>query len=215
MEKEDLKKIYMKINPTYRKLCAVQEQLDQVNRRLNELVGYQTRNQYMLWMLQKENPKTLRETQKDFWHNYPKADGDMQILQKANLFMMKEMKRICDANGIKFWLHGGTLIGAIRHAGFIPWDDDVDVAMTRKDLERFIDICNASNEYKVGLYYHDNETFSRAYQFRRRNDDIPCFIDIFVFDFYSGHYPENNAIFRKQFAAQRSQMVNDCNLYGL
>ena len=61
----------------------------------------------------------------------------IQNLQEANLRIMDEIDRICRKYGIRYMLDSGTLIGAVRHGGFIPWDDDMDIAMTRKEWERF------------------------------------------------------------------------------
>jgi lipopolysaccharide cholinephosphotransferase len=56
------------------------------------------------------------------------------------LSMMKKFASYCDAHGLRYYLVGGTLLGAIRHHGFIPWDDDVDIGMPRPDYERFLDL---------------------------------------------------------------------------
>lgn len=56
--------------------------------------------------------------------------------QKELLRMLEKLAEICDANGIRWWLSSGTLLGAMRHGGFIPWDDDVDIVMLREDCER-------------------------------------------------------------------------------
>ena len=54
--------------------------------------------------------------------------------------MLEEVVNICDSNGIVYYLAGGTALGAIRHRGFIPWDDDIDLMMPRADWERFVEI---------------------------------------------------------------------------
>lgn len=119
-----------------------------------------------------------------------------QSVKYAQLDLLTELKRVCEKNGISYFLIGGTLIGAIRHDGFIPWDDDIDVGMLRADYERFISACaeDLNPEYKLydwdideksplpflklkikGTHYQ--EELSKDTEM---NDEI--FIDIFPFD---------------------------------
>lgn len=63
---------------------------------------------------------------------------DLERVHQANLEILKEIDRICRREGISYMLDAGTLLGAVRHKGFIPWDDDADVAFTRDHYTRFI-----------------------------------------------------------------------------
>lgn len=65
---------------------------------------------------------------------------DGSTLRKAQLRMLEMLRfldRVCRENGIRYWLASGTLLGAVRHGGFLPWDDDVDVCMLREDADAF------------------------------------------------------------------------------
>ncbi len=65
--------------------------------------------------------------------------SQLKACQKKQLSILEEIDRICKAHRIEYWLDGGTLLGAVRHGGFIPWDDDIDIAMTAVNLQRFIE----------------------------------------------------------------------------
>jgi len=82
---------------------------------------------------------------------YETLDADrLKTLQKILLATLLELDRVCRKNNIKYFLAGGTLLGAIRHHGFIPWDDDVDVMMLREDYEKFLRV--AENDLSDRLF---------------------------------------------------------------
>lgn len=64
----------------------------------------------------------------------------LERIHESNFDLLCEVDRVCRKHGIRYFLHGGTLLGAIRHQDFIPWDDDVDLAMPRADYDRFIEV---------------------------------------------------------------------------
>ena len=62
---------------------------------------------------------------------------NVDLLHEADLTIVKEVVKICDDNGLTYYMLGGSQLGAIRHKGFIPWDDDIDLGMPREDYEKF------------------------------------------------------------------------------
>lgn len=63
---------------------------------------------------------------------------NLRQLQQVGIYIYKELLRVCNEIGVNLYLHGGTLIGAIRHKGFIPWDDDIDLCISRPDYEKLL-----------------------------------------------------------------------------
>ena len=84
---------------------------------------------------------------------------DMKRAWAAQLEVLEEVKRVCGILGIKFFADWGTLLGAVRHHGFIPWDDDMDIAMLREDYMRFLSEAPVLLEkyYEIKSVYNDPE----------------------------------------------------------
>lgn len=80
----------------------------------------------------------------------------LRKLQITQFQLLLEVKRICDKHNIAYFLDGGTLLGAVRHKGFIPWDDDIDIGMLRDDYTRFLNICN--NELSDDFFLQTKDT---------------------------------------------------------
>lgn len=125
----------------------------------------------------------------------------LRRVQLAELEILVDVKKVCDENGIGYFLSGGTLIGAMRHGGFIPWDDDVDIGMLRPEFEKFKEIAQEKlgNKYffqswdtdaefpfasakvrKIGTLYREATSINTNYH-------SELFIDIFPYD----NYPDN------------------------
>lgn len=85
--------------------------------------------------------------------------SNIDLLHQVDLNIVKEVVDICDKNDITYFMLGGTMLGAIRHKGFIPWDDDIDLGMPRKDYERFLKIAPRalSSHLKVVNYRTDSK----------------------------------------------------------
>ena len=124
-------------------------------------------------------------------------ERQVSSIQKADLILLRELDRVCTLLGIKYFVCGGTMLGYVRHGGFIPWDDDVDVAMLRSDYNRFISEAGAVLDKRVFLQtrdtdpnipylfskirLNDTEYVTEYNEFRDFHKGI-C-LDIFPFDF--------------------------------
>ncbi len=84
-----------------------------------------------------------------------RQDYGLASVHRANLDVLKEIDRICRKYGISYMMDSGTLLGAVRHGGFIPWDDDADVAFTRDSYEAFAKV--AHKELPEGMYFLEPE----------------------------------------------------------
>lgn len=92
-------------------------------------------------------------------------------LREAQLIMLKaliELDSVCKKHDIHYWLDAGTLLGAVRHSGFIPWDDDIDICMLRQDYEKLIKI--ASKSINQDLFFLQTKETDPSYPFV----NIPC-----------------------------------------
>ena len=126
----------------------------------------------------------------------------LRRLQLTQLDIAKEIKRVCEKNDIKYWLESGTLLGAVRHKGFIPWDDDLDIAMRRDDYERFKKIAprDLSSEYffqswetdeNFGLPFakvRKRKTIYKEIKAKNSKANNGIFVDIFPYDNYGDDY---------------------------
>ncbi len=85
------------------------------------------------------------------------SEQQFEDLHKLELELLLEVDRICKKCNIKYTLYAGTVLGAVRHKGFIPWDDDADTAMLRQDYDKFCEVCEKElDSERFYLQYHKN-----------------------------------------------------------
>lgn len=83
--------------------------------------------------------------------------------QVRMLEILIEVDKICQKHNIKYWLDGGTLLGAVRHGGFIPWDDDLDIAVMHNDYERMLDVLNKELPSNMKVQCHNTDSTFCSY----------------------------------------------------
>lgn len=102
---------------------------------------------------------------KNWNSSYNEEDNsELRKLQLVELDLMKLFSDICEKHHLRYYLVGGTMLGAVRHKGFIPWDDDMDVGMPRPDYEKFLKIVNDELPEGYGsLNYKKNKEYNRYF----------------------------------------------------
>ncbi|WP_211175760.1 LicD family protein [Paenibacillus sp. SZ31] len=127
----------------------------------------------------------------------PLTKGDLRAVQLIQIEMLTEVDRICRSHNINYAMIGGTMLGAIRHKGYIPWDDDADIGLLRAEYEKFRQVCETDLDHSR-FYFQDMRAtpgYRWGYGKIRRKDtfflregqahmpyESGIFIDIFPFD---------------------------------
>jgi lipopolysaccharide cholinephosphotransferase len=128
-------------------------------------------------------------------------DEVLNHLKQIELSILKDFIKICEENELDYFLYGGSLIGAIRHEGFVPWDDDIDVIMYREDYEKFLKIMHEHplDKYEVLSTDYTKDYFLLFSKMMLKNTifeewwvnqvdfELGIYIDIFVLDYLSNN----------------------------
>ncbi|MGN1166777.1 MAG: LicD family protein [Lachnospiraceae bacterium] len=158
---------------------------------------------------------------RDYTPWQPVLNDELQFqvdcIQKADLKLLQEMDRVCKEIGVGYFICGGTMLGYMRHQGFIPWDDDVDVAMLREDYDKFLK--EAPEHLSKGVFLQTRETdpnipylFSKIrldgteycteYNINRDFHKGLC-LDVFPFDYVPNDLEERNVFVEEVIALSK------------
>lgn len=139
------------------------------------------------------------------WRNYMR-EILLDELKDRQIAILDVVDAFCRENNINYWLDSGTLLGAIRHGGYIPWDDDIDIGMLRPDYDRFLAIFNMFNkQYQVFSVENNTnfpypfgkvlDTHTVLYEPNERGVKLSINIDVFVYD----NAPEDNKLVERMY----------------
>ena len=150
------------------------------------------------WQIYKRPEESTLDAQLRFFHSLPQATGAARKSQLVLACLMKKVHDVCEKHGLKYWLNFGSLIGAIRHSGFIPWDDDIDLGMMREDAVKLINILKQDKElFPRYIFANTKENgVLRLCQFRWQ--EYVANIDIFLYDYCRENSDEAWKFMRKQ-----------------
>ncbi|MDO5118697.1 MAG: LicD family protein [Coriobacteriales bacterium] len=158
----------------------------QFNARLDRLerqiATHDTHLKMLAWANYRRAGESLDDAKRRFFHDLPQATGASRLLQLATLQLLSEFDALCKEHHLDYWASCGTVLGAVRHGGFVPWDDDIDLGMFREDLLKLIAAVEESERYRVTVIY-DRWFMCRQVRFRYLDDSLPCFLDLFIYDY--------------------------------
>ena len=186
---------------------------NKINKIQNQNAADYYRLQLMLWHVIKklEETETVKDGKKEFFQTMEPAEGGLRKIQVAGKILLESFDRICQENGIEYWIAFGTLLGAVRHKGFIPWDDDTDVGMTRENAEKLMEIMK-SGKYtdfllkEVFVLSSSPARMNHQYQFYFAEKNTASYnIDIFVYEWSDHPGPE----VEKKLNAIKTKMAED------
>ena len=167
------------------------------------------------YRLKKQNPFYKYKAEKMDITKIPPAKGDLRDIQLANMVLLKELDYVCKQNNISYWLDGGTMLGAVRHKGFIPWDDDIDVGMMAEDYDRIIQAFKKSSKDKnIYATYVREEKAPKTCIIKVRHKECPSlFVDIFPFYLYGKSLNTEQQLDKtKEIKQIRKKLLNHVNI---
>ncbi|WP_282036097.1 LicD family protein [Saccharicrinis aurantiacus] len=150
------------------------------------------------------------------------SDDPLRQAQLVMLEILKVIDQICEKHKLQYWIDAGTLLGAVRHKGFIPWDDDIDVCLARKDYNKFIEV--AKRELPKDLFLQTRDTDKSIWKWIKVRDNYSTFIqtteldqkvsyhqgifvDIFPYDIIEKQFSKSKLLLNRRWHKSTSKLV--------
>lgn len=153
------------------------------------------------------------------------TDKILHAVKQLELQILEEVDRICRKNNIEYSISGGTMLGAIRHGGFIPWDDDIDIELTAKNYDRLLEACKKElDKDKYFLLTHEScpkfndfpakiilkNTLTRSKSAKKADLPLTLCVDIFKLDYMPNDFEKRKEISHKLFNLRQCML---CKTY--
>jgi len=193
--------------------------------KIQETITFNNEKQeLLLWSIFRNDNEDYKQSRMRFFKEMPQAEEPLRSIQKGGLVLLKHFDRICSENNIPYWATNGTLLGAVRHSCFIPWDDDVDVCMLRDDALRLAQILKNNDSFQmvesfkmVGPIW--KYICRRCYFRSSLYKDANLYMDIFIMDIGDKNAEKEKIAelnnLRKRFAEDFwSKKLNDTPITG-
>lgn len=172
------------------------KQLEELNKKLDKISYIQDKKWKMF-------EKTMLQSMQP-------AKGKLRKLQLELYELLTFLKEFCLENDLCFWIQGGTLLGAMRHQGFVPWDDDIDCGMPRMDLDKLRSLLLNNPKYEIIDCYNfiPSKNFACKMPKLVLKNNHYVFVDIFPYDFVKLNN-KSEEIFWDSFSEQKKELTSE------
>lgn len=184
---ERVKDLAFEQETALKKLTQQVAELSQQFRELSQKISTDHEKLTLLaWQIFNAKFEGPKEARKVFFRNMPAAEGNLRKLQEEGIALIRNFDKLCRENDVQYWMSYGTLLGAVRHGGFIPWDDDIDVCMIREEFEKLKKKTEDNPNFRCynnfGVHGPDRRSMNHGYKFGFKSVATQCTLDIFIFD---------------------------------
>lgn len=175
------------------------------------LAGLDSRLMLTFWEGYRREGESADAARERFFRTMGSARGGLRVFQLASAQLLGEFDAFCEKHGLTYSVVSGTILGTVRHQGFIPWDDDLDVGMPRQEIERAMKIVEDDPRYRITVRY-DKSMLCKQVRFCYADETIPCFVDLFYYDLAKRHDAQTFELREAAREELKSRLENDGSL---
>lgn len=176
-------KLLHRLDEISNQIAGLHESQDDIRNRViwqDDEANYRLeRFQYLFWQLYRHEGESEEAAKIRFFHSLTPHGDNLMLMQDAGAALLHHFADICKRNNLLYWANGGTLLGAVRHGNFVPWDDDIDVYMPSDQLLKLEKIITEQEpQFRIRVMW-DWIAACRQIRFMTSDPNCPAFVDIF------------------------------------